>query len=90
MEVITLCLLRPCFQEDLANTANSLCIEQAEVLKVITDGIQKGGIIEIGNVKRAGDVIGALSYNRSYNERHKQHKNKKNSSFPSKKRTAAF
>ena len=52
MEVITLCLLRPCFQGDLANTANSLCIEQAEVLKVITDGVRKGKVIEIGNVKQ--------------------------------------
>ena len=60
MEVITLCLLCPCFQEALANRANSLCVAQAAVLEVITDGVRKGGVIEIGRVKREGDVIGAL------------------------------
>ena len=39
---------------------------QAAVLEVITDGVRKGGVIEIGgNVKQAGNVIGTLSHSSS-------------------------
>ena len=89
MEVITLCLLRPCFQEVLAYKAFFLCVARAAVLKEITDGIRKGGVIEIGNIKQVDDVIGTLSHSRSSSKkRRQQHKNQKNSSFLNKKWTA--
>ena len=82
MEVITLCLLRPCFREGLAIRANSLCVARAAVLEVITDGARKGGIIGIRNFKQAGDVIGTLSHSRSSSkERRRQHKNNKTVAF---------